>query len=106
MIVEGGSHGGFMAAWVSGMYPEHIVDSIVESAILHLPTFLSSGNTSQHGRRRMEWGDWRVPEMARTLEAMSPINYVGRISHPVFLRHGVNEISGENRIHQTMLGHL
>ncbi|HWO12240.1 MAG TPA: prolyl oligopeptidase family serine peptidase, partial [Polyangiaceae bacterium] len=59
--------------------------------ISNFVTFLESTKEYRRDRRRVEYGDERVPAMRQFLERISPLNNSAKITAPLFVAQGKND---------------
>jgi dipeptidyl aminopeptidase/acylaminoacyl peptidase len=54
-------------------------------------TFLKNTSEYRRDRRRVEYGDERVPDMLEFLEKISPANHADKIKRPLLVAQGAND---------------
>ncbi len=91
VLVIGGSYGGYMTLAVSTNYADQIVGSIDIVGISNFVTFLTNTESYRRDLRRVEYGDERIPEMRKFLEAISPLTNAEKIKKPLFVVQGKND---------------
>ena len=91
VLVSGGSYGGYMSLAVSTNYAEQIAGSIDVVGISNFVTFLTNTESYRRDLRRVEYGDERIPEMRKFLEAISPLTNAEKIKKPLFVVQGKND---------------
>jgi dipeptidyl aminopeptidase/acylaminoacyl peptidase len=95
VAVEGGSYGGYLALASLIHYSDQLKAGIDMWGISNFISFADyiaknrdAGNLSY---QRREYGDERDPEVKSFLEAISPVNHLGKIKIPVLVIHGAND---------------
>jgi dipeptidyl aminopeptidase/acylaminoacyl peptidase len=91
VIVSGGSYGGYMSYAVMTNYNDRMAAGISVVGISNFVTFLNNTSGYRRDLRRVEYGDERDPEMAKVLQAISPLNNAGKITKPMFIVQGLND---------------
>ncbi|HET7461164.1 MAG TPA: prolyl oligopeptidase family serine peptidase [Longimicrobium sp.] len=91
VMVTGGSYGGFMTLAVATTYNDRVCCSLDVVGISNFNTFLKNTEAYRRDLRRVEYGDERVPEMARFFEQTAPLNNAGKINRPLFVVQGGND---------------
>ena len=59
--------------------------------ISNFVTFLNNTSGYRQDLRRVEYGDERDPEMAKFLQAISPLTNASKITKPMFIVQGLND---------------
>jgi dipeptidyl aminopeptidase/acylaminoacyl peptidase len=91
VAVMGGSYGGFLVLAALVEYGERLRAGIDRVGISSFVTFLENTSAYRRDRRRVEYGDERVPEMRAFLEKVSPLNRAREIRSPLFVVQGGND---------------
>lgn len=91
VMVEGASHGGYMALSVAVQYSNKVRAAVSDSGSANLVTFLENTAGWRRDLRRQEYGDERDPKIREFLEKTAPINNVERIEIPLMLIQGQND---------------
>jgi len=91
VAVFGGSYGGYMVLASSVLYSDRLKAAVDIVGISNFVTFLENTQDYRRDYRRAEYGDEREPEMRAHLEAISPLNHVGKIKIPMFVVQGQND---------------
>jgi dipeptidyl aminopeptidase/acylaminoacyl peptidase len=91
VMVEGGSHGGYVALSVACEYPTRIAAVFSYVGVTNLATFLARGATVGSNGWRQEYGDERDPRMRDFQEKIAPANNANKIRAPLFLAIGAND---------------
>jgi len=72
-------------------YSDRLRAAVDIVGISNFVTFLENTQDYRRDLRRAEYGDERDPEMRAHLQAISPLNHVGKISIPMFVVQGQND---------------
>jgi dipeptidyl aminopeptidase/acylaminoacyl peptidase len=91
VAVFGGSYGGYMVLASAVHYSDRLRAAVDIVGISNFVTFLENTQDYRRDLRRAEYGDERDPEMRKHLEAISPLNHVGRIELPMLIVQGQND---------------
>ena len=91
VVVAGGSYGGYMSYAVMTHYSDRLAAGISVVGISNFVTFLNNTSGYRKDLRRVEYGDERDPEMAKFLQAISPLNNAQKIKKPMFIVQGLND---------------
>ncbi len=93
VAVWGGSYGGYLALSTLVHYPERLRCGWSLMGISNLNTFLDASEEMNFPEaQRAEFGDNRVPEVREFLETISPINRTEKISVPLGVFQGANDV--------------
>jgi len=91
VAVFGGSYGGYMVLACSVHYSDRLRAAVDIVGISNFVTFLENTQDYRRDLRRVEYGDERDPAMRAHLEAISPLNHVGKIGVPMLVVQGQND---------------
>jgi len=91
VAVFGGSYGGYMVLASAVHYSDRLKAAVDIVGISNFVTFLENTQSYRRDLRRAEYGDERDPAMREHLEAISPLNHVGKIAVPMFVVQGQND---------------
>jgi dipeptidyl aminopeptidase/acylaminoacyl peptidase len=91
VAVFGGSYGGYMVLASAVHYSDRLKAAVDIVGISNFVTFLENTQSYRRDLRRAEYGDERDPAMRAHLEAISPLNHVGKIAVPMFVVQGQND---------------
>jgi len=91
VAVFGGSYGGYMVLASAVHFSDRLRAAVDIVGISNFVTFLENTQDYRRDLRRAEYGDERDPAMREHLEAISPLNHVGKISIPMFVVQGQND---------------
>ncbi len=91
VAVFGGSYGGYMVLASSVHYSHRLKAAVDIVGISNFVTFLENTQDYRRDLRRVEYGDERIPEMRKHLEAISPLNSVEKIKIPMLVVQGQND---------------
>ena len=91
VAVFGGSYGGYMVLACSVHYSDRLRAAVDIVGISNFVTFLENTQDYRRDLRRVEYGDERDPAMRAHLEAISPLNHVGKIGIPMLVVQGQND---------------
>ncbi|MFN0137784.1 MAG: S9 family peptidase [Phycisphaerae bacterium] len=91
VAVHGGSYGGYMVLASLKNYPKRIRAGIDIVGIADFVSFLELTSEYRRDLRRAEYGDERVPEVRKVLEAISPLRNADKIESALFVVHGNND---------------
>jgi dipeptidyl aminopeptidase/acylaminoacyl peptidase len=91
VVVSGGSYGGYMVLASLVHYSDRLTAGVERVGISNFVSFLTNTEEYRRDLRRAEYGDERDPEMRAFLEAISPLNQVGRIDRPLLIFQGAND---------------
>ncbi len=91
VAVFGGSYGGYMVLASSVHYSDRLKAAVDIVGISNFVTFLENTQDYRRDLRRAEYGDEREPAMRAHLEAISPLNNVGKINIPMLVVQGQND---------------
>jgi dipeptidyl aminopeptidase/acylaminoacyl peptidase len=89
--VAGGSYGGYMCYAVSVFYSARLKGANCVVAISNFVTFLENTQSYRRDLRRVEYGDERDPKQRAKLLAISPLERIKEIKHPLFIVTGAND---------------
>ncbi len=89
--VIGGSYGGYMSLASMIHYGDRFRCGIDIVGISNFLTFLKNTQDYRRDLRRVEYGDERVPEMARFLAKIAPTAHAAEIKKPLFIVQGKND---------------
>jgi len=87
----GGSYGGYMVYAAMIHYAQQIACGISRVGISNFVTFLENTQAYRRDMRREEYGDERVPEMRKFLQAISPTTNAHKILKPLLIVQGGND---------------
>ncbi len=87
--VLGGSYGGYLTLMSLALYPEDWRCGVEMAGIVNLATFLERTAPWRRRHREAEYGRLEDKEL---LAKLSPITYVDRITAPLLVIHGVNDV--------------
>jgi dipeptidyl aminopeptidase/acylaminoacyl peptidase len=91
VMVQGVSHGGYMALSVAAGYSDRIRAAISDSGPSDLVTFIENTAGWRRGLQRQEYGDERDPRTNEFLGRIAPVNNVEKIRKPVMVIQGQND---------------
>jgi dipeptidyl aminopeptidase/acylaminoacyl peptidase len=91
VMVEGVSHGGYVALSVGSEYPTRIAAAFSYLGVTNLATFLARGATVGSNAWRQEYGDERDPKVREFQEKIAPVNNSGKIRRPLLIAIGAND---------------
>lgn len=91
VCVYGGSYGGYMVLASLCHYSERLRCGIEIVGISNFVTFLKNTKSYRRDLRRVEYGDERIPEMARFLDSISPSRNAHKIQKPLMVAQGNND---------------
>ena len=91
VAVVGGSYGGYMSLASLTHYSDRLKAGIDVVGISNFVTFLQNTQGYRRDLRRAEYGDERVPEMRKHLEAISPLTNASKIGVPLLVVQGKND---------------
>lgn len=91
VMVQGVSHGGFMALSVAASYSDRIRAALSDSGPSNLVTFIENTAGWRRDLQRQEYGDERDPKTKAFLERISPANNVEKIKKPLMIVQGQND---------------
>lgn len=91
VMVQGASHGGYMALSVAANYSDRIRAALSDSGPSNLVTFIENTAGWRRELQRQEYGDERDPKMKEFLERIAPINNVEKIKKPLMVIQGAND---------------
>lgn len=91
VAVFGGSYGGYMVLASAVHYSDRLKAGVNIVGISNFVTFLTNTQDYRRDLRRVEYGDERIPEMRRHLEAISPLNNTEKIRIPMMVVQGQND---------------
>lgn len=89
--VTGVSYGGYMCYASAVHYGDQLKGASCYVGISNFVTFLQNTQSYRRDLRRVEYGDERDPAQRAQLEAISPLNAVGRITVPLLVATGGND---------------
>lgn len=87
--VMGGSYGGYLTLMSLALYPDDWACGVEMAGIVNLATFLERTAPWRRRHREAEYGKLEDKEL---LARLSPITYVDKISAPLLVIHGVNDV--------------
>ena len=88
--VFGPSYGGFMTLWMVTQHPERVHAGVGQSVLSHLATSVYSIEHWESGRTDMAGAPWERTDYYRT---NSPITQVDRVTAPLLLLHGEEDLT-------------
>jgi dipeptidyl aminopeptidase/acylaminoacyl peptidase len=91
VMVQGVSHGGFMALSVAATYGDRIRAALSDSGPSNLISFIENTAGWRRDLQRQEYGDERDPKTRGFLERISPANNVEKIKKPLMIVQGQND---------------
>jgi dipeptidyl aminopeptidase/acylaminoacyl peptidase len=91
VMVQGASHGGYMALSVAVEYSDRIRAALSDSGPSNLVTFLANTAGWRREIQRQEYGDERDPKIKEFLERIAPLNNVEKIKKPLMIIQGEND---------------
>lgn len=91
VAVMGGSYGGFMTLASLVHYGDRFKAGIDSVGIANFITFMERTSAYRRDRRRIEYGDDRIPEMRALMEKFSPLNSAHKIKAALMVIHGKND---------------
>lgn len=91
VAIYGGSYGGYMVLASLTTYVDRFKAGIDIVGPASLVTFLENTPEFRRDLRRAEYGDERIPEVRKVLEAVSPLNKADQIKAALFVAHGKND---------------
>jgi dipeptidyl aminopeptidase/acylaminoacyl peptidase len=91
VVVYGGSYGGYMVLASMVHYNDRLAGAVNIVGISNFVTFLENTSGYRRDLRRVEYGDERDPAMRATLQAISPLTNINRVTRPMFIIHGAND---------------
>jgi dipeptidyl aminopeptidase/acylaminoacyl peptidase len=91
VAVMGGSYGGYMVLASMVHFNDRLRCGIDIVGISNFLTFLKNTQDYRRDLRRVEYGDERIPDMAKHLEAISPALNASKIRKPLFVVQGKND---------------
>jgi dipeptidyl aminopeptidase/acylaminoacyl peptidase len=91
VMVSGGSYGGYMVLASLVHYGDRICCAFDTVGVSNFVTFLKNTSEYRRDRRRVEYGDERIPEMLEFLEKISPANHADKIKRPLLVAQGAND---------------
>ena len=91
VMVQGVSHGGYMALSVAANYSDRIRAALSDSGPSNLVPFIENTAGWRRDLQRQEYGDERDPKTKEYLERIAPINNVEKIKKPLMVVHGQND---------------
>lgn len=89
--ITGNSYGGYMTLASLVHFGNRVRAAVEGYGISSWLTMLRDTQAYRQNLRRVEYGDERDPEMARFLEAISPLTHVHRIERPLLVLGGAND---------------
>lgn len=72
-------------------YNDRLAGAVDIVGISNFVTFLENTSGYRRDLRRAEYGDERDPQMRETLQRISPLSNINRVSRPIFIVHGAND---------------
>lgn len=91
VAVMGQSYGGYMSLACMTHYNDRLRCGIDFYGISNFVSFLKNTSGYRADLRRVEYGDERNPDMAATLEKISPLTNIKKITKPMFIFQGEND---------------
>ncbi len=91
IMIYGGSYGGHMTLATATRYSDKIACSVNLFGISNLVSFLENTQGYRRDRRRVEYGDERIPEVRAWMEKTAPMAHVDKIRKPMLVQQGVND---------------
>ncbi len=91
VFVYGGSYGGYMCLASMTNYNDRFRGGIDLFGISNFTTFLKNTSPYRVDLRRVEYGDERIPAMAKVFDEISPINKIKNITKPMLIYQGKND---------------
>jgi len=92
VVLRGESYGGYLALALAVTDSARIRGVIAESAITSIPSYIENTDAALRPYLRAEYGDERKPQQRSLLDTISPTGNVGKISVPMLLAAGKNDI--------------
>ncbi|MGH8031759.1 MAG: S9 family peptidase [Luteimonas sp.] len=89
--VTGGSYGGYMVLASLMHYGDRIRAGVDVVGISDFGTFLNNTESYRRERRRVEYGDERLPAMQAVFDRISPLKNASTIRSPLFVAQGRND---------------
>ncbi|MBX3727797.1 MAG: S9 family peptidase [Candidatus Sumerlaeia bacterium] len=91
VMTMGRSYGGFMSLASQVSFGPRLRAGISLYGITSFVTFLETTSEYRRDRRRVEYGDERVPEVRAFMERIAPLNNVDRLVNPLLIGQGLND---------------
>jgi dipeptidyl aminopeptidase/acylaminoacyl peptidase len=91
VVVMGGSYGGYMTLASLVHYGDRLAGGVDVVGISNFVTFLTNTSAYRRDRRRVEYGDERVPAMRALLQNISPLTNAAAIRKPLLIVQGLND---------------
>jgi dipeptidyl aminopeptidase/acylaminoacyl peptidase len=91
VMVEGGSHGGYVALSVACEYSNRVAAVFSYAGVTNLATFVARGSTLTADDWRQEYGDERDRKMRGFQEKIAPVNNANKIRAPLLIAIGAND---------------
>ncbi|MGA9772994.1 MAG: prolyl oligopeptidase family serine peptidase [Blastocatellia bacterium] len=91
VMVQGASHGGYMALSVAANYSDRIKAALADSGPSNLVTFIENTAGWRRDLQRREYGDERDPKTREFLGKIAPVNNVEKIKKPLMIIQGQND---------------
>lgn len=89
-FVTGGSYGGYLTAWIVG-HTDRFRSAVAQRGVYDLTTFYGEGNAYSLVERAMGGFPWESATR-ETLARESPFTYIERITTPLLITHGSNDL--------------
>ena len=91
-VVAGESYGGFLALSALTNYGDRLAGGVDVSGISDFISYLTNTAPYRQNLRRAEYGDERDPDARAFLRRISPLTNADRISKPLLVIHGRNDV--------------
>ena len=91
VALMGGSYGGFMTLAGLVRYSDRLAGGVNTVGISDLATFLKNTSNYRRDLRRAEYGDERVPAIAKFFDTISPLQNADKIKAPLMVIQGAND---------------
>ena len=91
VALMGGSYGGFMTLAGLVRYSDRLAGGVNTVGISDIGTFLKNTSNYRRDLRRAEYGDERVPEIAKFFGSISPLLNADKIKAPLMVIQGAND---------------
>ena len=91
VMVQGVSHGGYMALSVAANYSDRIRAALSDSGPSNLVPFIENTAGWRRDLQRQEYGDERDSKTKEFLERIAPVNNVEKIKKPLMVVQGQND---------------
>ena len=91
LAITGGSYGGFMTLAGLVRYSDRLVGGVNTVGISDIATFLKNTSNYRRDLRRAEYGDERIPAIAKFFDSISPLLNADKIKAPLMVIQGAND---------------